>query len=113
MDRIEPLLGGWPAEEVEDGFEEEIGALARPGLPGSGRGVKKVVVDERRPALGVARALALHLFEAHQISLAQAAKLATLSLEDFLDLLGQAGIPAVDYDPADLSQEIEIPAAMP
>jgi len=24
VERIEPVLGGWPAEEVEDGFETEL-----------------------------------------------------------------------------------------
>jgi prevent-host-death family protein len=67
--------------------------------------------DERLLAHGVNRALALHLFEAHQVSLSQAAKIASLSLEDFVELLGQAGIPAVDYDSAELAQEIEVPTA--
>jgi len=53
-------------------------------------------LSEHLLAHGVNRALALHLFEAHQVSLAQAAKISNLSLEDFIDLLGQAGIPAVD-----------------
>lgn len=63
--------------------------------------------DERLLAHGVNRALGLHLFEAGQVSLAQAAKIASLAMEDFIELLGQAGIPAVDYDPAELALEIE------
>jgi len=65
--------------------------------------------DERLLAYGVNRALALHLFEAHQVSLAQAAKIANLSMEDFIELLGQAGVAAVDYDPAELAEEVKTP----
>lgn len=54
--------------------------------------------------------MALHLFESHQVTLAQAAKLAGLSLEEFVELLGELGLPAVDYPAADL--ESELAAAM-
>ena len=31
-----------------------------------------------------------------------------MSVEDFLDLLNEVGIPAVDYPPEDLDDEVEI-----
>ena len=66
-----------------------------------------VPFDERLLAQGVHRSLALHLFEAGRLTLAQAARLAEASLEDFLNLLAQAGIPAVDYSLEDLAEEVE------
>jgi predicted HTH domain antitoxin len=54
------------------------------------------------------RSLALYLFETGQATLAQAASLADLSLDAFLKLLTERGIPAVDYSPEELSEELEI-----
>ena len=63
--------------------------------------------DERLLKHGVARALALHLFEAGRVTLAQAAKLAEMSVEEFVQLLGTAGVDAVSYPPAELEAEVE------
>jgi prevent-host-death family protein len=57
---------------------------------------------------GVHRALALHLFASRQLTLAQAAKVADLSLETFIELLGEAGIAAVDYPPEELDDELTV-----
>ena len=65
-----------------------------------------VPFDDRLLDVGVHRSLALHLFEQHQLTLAQAAKLADLSVEDFMSLLGKAGILAVDYLPSELEDEL-------
>lgn len=65
-----------------------------------------VPFDDRLLEVGVHRALALQLFEQGQLTLAQAAKVADLSMEDFIDLLGQAGVAAVDYPPAELQAEL-------
>lgn len=64
--------------------------------------------DERLLTHGVHRAVALSLFEAHQVSLRQGAKLAGMTLEEFLELLGEVGIPAVDYPADEVAGEIEI-----
>ena len=53
------------------------------------------------------RALALHLFEKGQLSLVQAAKVAAVSAEEFVILLGEAGIVAVDYPSEELDEEVE------
>jgi prevent-host-death family protein len=66
-----------------------------------------VPFDERLLSYGVHRALALHLFEAGQLTPAQGARLAGLSLEEFIELLGQAGIDAVSYSPEDLEDEVK------
>ena len=67
-----------------------------------------VPFDERLLKHGVNKALALHLFEAGHATLSRAAKIAILSIEEFLDLLDEFGIAAVDYPPEDLDEELEI-----
>jgi prevent-host-death family protein len=57
---------------------------------------------------GVHRAMSLHLFASHQLTLAQAAKVADLSLEAFIELLGEVGVPAVDYPPEELDDELTV-----
>lgn len=54
----------------------------------------------------VHRALALHLFERRQATLTRAAKVAGVTAEEFVSLLGRAGIPAVDYPPEELDEEL-------
>ena len=61
--------------------------------------------DERLLELGIHRALSLHLFERNHATLTQAAKVAGVSPEEFLSLLGKAGLPAVDYPPEELDEE--------
>jgi prevent-host-death family protein len=56
---------------------------------------------------GVHRALALRLFEGRQLTLAQAAKVAGLTLDAFIDLLGSLGVAAVDYPPEELEGELD------
>ena len=63
--------------------------------------------DRRLLDQGVHRALALSLFEGRQLTLAQAAKVAGLSLDDFIDLLGSLGLAAVDYPAAELAGELD------
>ena len=50
--------------------------------------------------------LALRLFEKRHLTLVQAARLAGLSAEEFLALLGEAGIPAADYPAEELDEEV-------
>jgi prevent-host-death family protein len=66
-----------------------------------------VPFDERLLKHGVNKALALHLFQSGQVTLSQAAKIASLSIENFLDLLGEFNIPAVDYPVEDIEAELE------
>ena len=62
--------------------------------------------DERLLELGVHRALALHLFERNHATLTQAAKVAGVTPEEFMSLLGKAGLPAVGYLPEELDEEL-------
>jgi predicted HTH domain antitoxin len=63
-------------------------------------------MDEQLLRSGVAIALATRLFAEKTISLGKAAKLAHLSIEDFIAHLGAQGIPAVDYSPEELDKEL-------
>ena len=64
------------------------------------------LLDDRLLALGVQRALALRLYEQRHLTLGQAARLAGMTAEEFMSLLGEAGVPAVDYPPEELKDEI-------
>jgi prevent-host-death family protein len=64
--------------------------------------------DEPLLREGVNRSLALRLFEDGDATLAQAAKIARLKRDEFLDLLDAAGIPAVGYSADELDDEAEI-----
>ena len=50
---------------------------------------------------------ALRLFESGQVTLARGAQLAGVSLEEFIEILGKAGIAIVDYPPEELADELE------
>lgn len=50
--------------------------------------------------------LALRLFEQHYLTLAQAAKLAGVSVEDFIALAGAASVDVVDYPPEEIGDEV-------
>ena len=53
------------------------------------------------------KALGLHLFQEGRLTLSRAARMAAVSVEEFLDLLNEFEIPAVDYSPQDLDEELE------
>jgi predicted HTH domain antitoxin len=55
---------------------------------------------------GVHAALATKLFQGGELTSARAAKLARMSLPQFLAYLSAQGIPVVDHDPAELEQEL-------
>lgn len=55
---------------------------------------------------GVHTALAVSLFKAGEMTSARAAKLARMSLPQFLEHLSDQGIPVVDYNPTELEQEL-------
>ncbi len=52
--------------------------------------------------------LMVKLFETGRLSLGQAAKLAGYSKPTFIELLGQLGVPVIDYPPEELEQEINL-----
>lgn len=88
---------------LRDAEQGRLSLITKHGKPA----ILAVPFDERLLSQGVHRALALHLFEAGQVTLSQGARLAGVALESFIELLGQAGIPAVSYSPEELEGEIE------
>jgi predicted HTH domain antitoxin len=56
---------------------------------------------------GVHRSMAINLFGANCLTLAQAARFANLTIYEFLDLLKETDIPVVDYSPAELDEELK------
>ncbi len=91
-------------ELLRDAEAGQISLITKHGKPA----ILAVPFDERLISQGVHRAMALHLFESHQLTMAQCAKLADLSLESFIELLGEVGIPAVDYPPEELEEEMAV-----
>ena len=91
-------------ELLKDAEAGQVSLITKHGKPA----IVAVPFDERLVNHGVHRAMALDLFESHQLTLAQSAKVADLSLEAFIELLGEAGIPAVDYPPEELEEEMAV-----
>jgi prevent-host-death family protein len=88
---------------LRDAEQGKLALITKHGRPA----ILAVPFDERLLSYGIHRALALRLFEAGQVTLAQAAKLAGLPLEGFIELLGQTAIAAVSYPAEDLGDEVE------
>jgi prevent-host-death family protein len=88
---------------LRDAEQGKLALITKHGRPA----ILAVPFDERLLSYGIHRALALRLFEAGQVTLAQAAKLAGLPLEGFIELLGQTAIAAVSYPAEDLEDEVE------
>ena len=91
-------------ELLRDAEAGQVSLITKHGKPA----ILAVPFDERLINQGVHRAMALHLFESHQLTLAQSAKVAGLSVEAFIELLGEVGIPAVDYPPEEIEEEVTV-----
>ena len=90
-------------ELLRDAENGRLSIITKHGRPA----ILALPFDERLLKHGVARALALHLFESGRVTLARAAKLAEMSAEEFVGLLGTAGVDAVTYPPEYLATEVE------
>lgn len=89
-------------ELLRDAEEGRLSIITKHGRPA----ILALPFDERLLKHGVARALALHLFETGHLTLARAAKLAEMSIEELVTLLGAAGVDAVRYAPDELEAEV-------
>lgn len=88
---------------LRDAETGQISLITKHGKPA----ILALPFDERLLDQGVHRAMALHLFESHRLTMLQAAKVAKLSLEEFIALLGEVDVPAVDYSPEELADELK------
>jgi prevent-host-death family protein len=89
---------------MRDAEEGKLSIITKHGRPA----ILAIPFDDRLLSFGVHRALAMQLYAAGQFTLAQAAKMAELSVELFVETLGQAGVPVVGYDPEELAGEVEV-----
>lgn len=92
-----------PEDLLRDAEQGRMAIITKDGRPA----MLAIPFDLRLLEHGVHRALALHLFESEQCTLGQSAKLAGLSIGDFIDLLGPAGIPVLRYSPDELEDELK------
>ena len=89
-------------ELFRDAEKGRLAVITKHGQPS----ILALPFNERLLELGVHRTLALHLFERHRLTLTRAAKLAGVTPEEFVVMLGEAGVPAVDYPPEELKKEL-------
>jgi len=82
----------------------QVALITKHGRPA----ILAVPFDRRLLDLGVHRSLALKLYEGRHLTMAQAAKVAGMPLDEFIDLLGSVGLVAVDYPPEELAEELHI-----
>ena len=85
--------------------EAEEGRLALVTRHGQPLFVSVPFTDDLLEA-GVHTTLAVSLFKSGELTPARAAKLARMSLPQFLACVSARGIPVVDHDPAELEQEL-------
>ena len=57
-----------------------------------------IPVDQVLMEQGALLATAINLYHSETLTLGQAAKLAKLSIEEFMSMVSKAGIPVIDYD---------------
>jgi prevent-host-death family protein len=66
-----------------------------------------VPFDENLLKLGLKQALAIKLYQEGTLTLEKAAKLADISIEAWIEILGSLGVSAVNYPPTDLKRELK------
>lgn len=91
-------------ELLRDAEEGRLSLITKHGRPT----ILAIPFGKRLLDEGLHRTIAASLFERGLATLAQAARLANLSLEAFVELLGELDIPAVDYPAEELVEELEL-----
>ena len=97
---IEQLIRS-PAKLIEEAESGELVVVTKDGRPL----FLAVPFDERLAKEEIHVALAVWLYERDIISLGRAAKVAGLSLGEFIDRLAALKIPVVRYSPQELARE--------
>ena len=67
-----------------------------------------VPFDDEVIGLGLHVFLAMEAYQKGSVSLEKAAKMAKLSLEDFIERLAESNIPIINYQPNELKEELSI-----
>ncbi|MCK5152823.1 MAG: type II toxin-antitoxin system prevent-host-death family antitoxin [Spirochaetales bacterium] len=90
---------------LKDAENGQISLITKHGKPA----ILALPFDEQLLKIGINMDLAIKLFENRLITLSKAAKIASLSMEEFIDLMQETGISVVDYSPDDLDDEMKVP----
>jgi prevent-host-death family protein len=88
---------------LKDAEEGRLSVITKHGRPAA----IAVPFDSRLLELGTHRHLAVQLYAQRLLTLAQAAKLSDLPIEQFIDVLGASGVNVVDYPPEEIRTELE------
>lgn len=91
-------------ELLKDAVASQVSLITKHGKPA----ILAIPFDKKLLNHGIHRAMALHLFESHLTTMVQSAKIAGLSVEECIELIGEAGIAAVDYHPDELNKELAV-----
>jgi prevent-host-death family protein len=89
---------------MKDAEAGEMALITKRGKPT----VMAIPFDKTLLSLGVNRSLALKLYEQKLTSLSQSAKVADVSVYDFLEMLKTTDIAVVDYPADELKAELDI-----
>jgi predicted HTH domain antitoxin len=88
---------------MKDAENGRLSLITRHGVPM----ILAVPFDSQLLSLGVDKSLALHLFEKKIVTLSQAAKIAKVSIAEFLELLKGTDIDVVDYPGDEVERDLE------
>jgi predicted HTH domain antitoxin len=86
--------------------EAEAGSISIISKNGSPLTVN-IPFDSTLISLGVNKSMAVKLYNEGVLTLAKAAKLSAMTMDDFISLLGAAGISVMGYDSRELGEEFE------
>jgi len=92
------------SEIIQNAEKGEVSLIIKQNRPS----FVAVPFDERLLNHGISKAMAIDLFQAGLVTLSQAARIAALPIENFIELLGEEDIYVVDYPPDDLDSELDI-----
>lgn len=88
---------------LRDAEEGKLALITKHGRPAA----LAVPFDAALLELGLHVHLSVRLFEQRLLTLAQAAKLAGMTMEEYLDVLKVSSVDAVDYPPEELAGELD------
>ncbi len=89
------------AAEAEAGA---ISVISRNGMPLT----VNIPFDETLIKLGAHKALAVKLYQENILTLSKAAKFAATPIDEFIAVLGAAGISVMGYDSDELARELKL-----
>jgi prevent-host-death family protein len=98
---VEQLIRS-PAKLIEDAESGQVAIVTKGGRPL----FVAVPYDERLAGEDVHVAVAVRLYESDAVSLGRAARIAGLSISEFIDRLGALKIPAIRYSAEELEREL-------